>query len=201
MASSGGEGGRPPPDEISSQHGDSQSTNSNSEFVFPSTSAGAANASTHSNTPNSSSKRHKRIRNTTIHHSCSNSANSVPGIFTGVPGSLVDKDSEFLCPICFEIYREAHMTKCGHSFCHECILKSMEQSPRCPKCNFQLDSKDCLFPNFILDELVAKHIRKLETEKMIAAGSEAKRSRFSAALATGDHIKPMAEELLNAFQG
>ena len=202
MASTGGEGGGPPPpDTTPSRNGESQSTTGNSGFVFPSTSTGAVSATTQFNTSGSSSKRHKRIRSTTMHHSCSSTANAVPGIFTGVPGSLVDKDSEFLCPICFEIYREAHMTKCGHSFCHECILKSMEQSPRCPKCNFQLDTKDCLFPNFILDELVAKHVRKLETEKMIGAGSITKRSRFSAALATGDHIKPMAEELLNAFQG
>ena len=53
------------------------------------------------------------------------------------------------------------MTKCGHSFCHSCILRSLEQSPRCPKCNFHLDTTNnpnspTLIPNFALEELVAK---------------------------------------------
>lgn len=49
------------------------------------------------------------------------------------------------------------MTKCGHSFCYECICRCLEQGPRCPKCNFHLDGKNDIFPNFVLNELVAKH--------------------------------------------
>ena len=155
--------GRTPSDTTSSRN-DTHLASSNSGLAQPSTSAEARNIGDRSSTSTAASRRHKR-RNAPGHSSVhsSNSSGLVPGIFTGVPGSLVDKDSEFLCPICFEIYHEAHMTKCGHSFCHECILKSMEQSPRCPKCNFQLDVKESLFPNFILDELVAKHQRKLDS--------------------------------------
>jgi len=47
--------------------------------------------------------------------------------------------------------------KCGHSFCYECICRCLDQSPRCPKCNFHLDGKNDVFPNFVLNELVAKH--------------------------------------------
>jgi len=47
------------------------------------------------------------------------------------------------------------MTKCGHSFCHSCILRCLEQSFRCPKCNCHLENST-LIPNFALEELVAK---------------------------------------------
>ena len=80
---------------------------------------------------------------------------SSTSLFSGIPASLVNKDCDYLCPICFEMFKEAHMTKCGHSFCHACILRCLEQSPRCPKCNCHLDNST-LIPNFVLEELVAK---------------------------------------------
>ena len=173
---------------------ESQLSYSNSSFAQPSTSSRNGNTGELSSPSNTSSRRHKR-KNLPLHSSGVNSISLVPGIFTGVPGSFVDKDSEFLCPICFEIYREAHMTKCGHSFCHECILKSMEQSPRCPKCNFQLESKESLFPNFILDELVAKHQRKLESEKILSSSTPTKLTKLSE-LGLSDDLKPSTKDLI-----
>eukprot|EP00064_Thunnus_orientalis_P002455 superscaffoldBa00000181_g2462 len=35
----------------------------------------------------------------------------------GLLNSYEDKSNDFVCPICFEMIEEAHMTKCGHSFC------------------------------------------------------------------------------------
>ena len=172
----------------------------NSVPSHASTSSGNATPAESPNAANAPSRRHKK-RNAPLHSSghSNNHVGLVPGIFTGVPGSLVDKDSEFLCPICFEIYREAHMTKCGHSFCHECILKSMEQSPRCPKCNYQLETKESLFPNFILDELVAKHQRKLDSEKLLCSGTPTKITKFATMGISDDLINPMTEDLLNTF--
>ena len=96
-----------------------------------------------------------------------NAGSSVNGVFSGVPGTWIDKDSEYLCPICFDTFQEAHMTKCGHSFCHQCIVRCLEQSPRCPKCNCHLDLSQAsvLFPNFSLDELVAKAKQKKQDLK------------------------------------
>ena len=195
MASNeGGDSSRSPSRPISSHQSDSSSIQHNVPFVRPSTSTGHGRSNDGPSPSNSSSRRHKR-RNTPLHGSGSlNSIGVVPGIFTGVPGSLVDKDSEFLCPICFEIYREAHMTKCGHSFCHECILKSMEQSPRCPKCNFQLESKDSLFPNFILDELVTKQQRKLDGERLIY-DVPSKDKKIAARANSGD-MNPMSDAVM-----
>ena len=198
MSSNQGGGSSRSSNSTSATPNDSQLSYGSSSFNQPSTSSGNSNSSDISSPSNTSTRRHKR-KNQPIQGPGANSISLVPGIFTGVPGSLVDKDSEFLCPICFEIYREAHMTKCGHSFCHECILKSMEQSPRCPKCNFQLDGKESLFPNFILDELVAKHQRKLDYEKMLTSSTPSKLTKLSSLGLPDDLIKPTNKGIFKAL--
>lgn len=82
-----------------------------------------------------------------------------PPVCNGI-GAQEDKNSDFLCPICFEIISEAYMTKCGHTFCYNCIKTSIEHYPRCPKCNFTVESVEDLFPNFLLNELITKKKRK-----------------------------------------
>ncbi|CAH1785705.1 unnamed protein product [Owenia fusiformis] len=92
--------------------------------------------------------------------------NQPPPVYNGVSSSYEDKDNDFVCPICFEMMEEAYMTKCGHSFCHKCIKLSLEQNNRCPKCNFNVEKSDQIFPNFALTELILKH-RQRNAEKKI----------------------------------
>ncbi|XP_014240947.1 E3 ubiquitin-protein ligase RFWD2-like isoform X1 [Cimex lectularius] len=80
-----------------------------------------------------------------------------PSVLNGVSGSFEDKTNDFLCPICFELIEEAFITKCGHTFCYTCIVRSIENYNRCPKCSFILNSLDNIFPNFLLNELISKH--------------------------------------------
>ncbi|XP_065829192.1 E3 ubiquitin-protein ligase COP1-like [Oscarella lobularis] len=68
--------------------------------------------------------------------------------------------SDYLCPICFDVINEAYITKCGHSFCHVCITKSLKESNRCPKCNLIVEKPDFIFPNFTLNELILKQKQK-----------------------------------------
>ncbi|XP_033108303.1 E3 ubiquitin-protein ligase COP1-like [Anneissia japonica] len=86
-------------------------------------------------------------------------------VYNGVGSSYEDKDNDFVCPICFEVIEEAHMTKCGHSFCYKCITKSLVESNRCPKCNFFIDKSDQIFPNFSLNELILKHRQRQEEKR------------------------------------
>ncbi|XP_066915253.1 E3 ubiquitin-protein ligase COP1-like [Clytia hemisphaerica] len=79
-----------------------------------------------------------------------------PVTFSAVPNSYIDKNNDFICPICFETLDEAYITKCGHSFCYQCIIRSLDESHRCPKCNNVIEQKDHLIPNFKLNELVQK---------------------------------------------
>ncbi|KAG1934754.1 E3 ubiquitin-protein ligase COP1 [Pimephales promelas] len=61
---------------------------------------------------------------------------------------------------------EAHMTKCGHSFCYKCIRQSLEDSNRCPKCNYIIDNVDQLYPNFLVNELILKQKQRSEEKRL-----------------------------------
>lgn len=80
-----------------------------------------------------------------------------PTVLNGIGGTFEDKNNDFLCPVCFEMIEEAHITRCGHTFCYRCISKSLEPSGRCPKCSFALGGLENVFPNFLLNELVSKY--------------------------------------------
>lgn len=78
-----------------------------------------------------------------------------------ISGSLEDKNNDYLCPICFEVIDEAHITRCGHTFCYRCIVKSLEANGRCPKCSYTLTQQD-IFPNFLLHELISKYKTRIK---------------------------------------
>lgn len=103
------------------------------------------------------------------HHSRSNSSRRSTAL-SGITSTVDEKNIDFLCPICFELISEAHITKCGHTFCYQCIIKSIETTKRCPKCCFTLPGQEMIFPNFLLNELVAKERLKIATaEQLIGA--------------------------------
>ncbi|XP_072219145.1 E3 ubiquitin-protein ligase COP1 isoform X1 [Leuresthes tenuis] len=87
-------------------------------------------------------------------------------LYNGLLNSYEDKTNDFVCPICFEIIEAAHMTKCGHSFCYKCIRQSLEDSNRCPKCNYIVDNVDQLYPNFLVNELILKHKQRSEEKRL-----------------------------------
>ncbi|XP_067894108.1 E3 ubiquitin-protein ligase COP1 isoform X2 [Heterodontus francisci] len=87
-------------------------------------------------------------------------------LLNGLVNSYEDKTSDFVCPICFEMIEEAHMTKCGHSFCYKCIRQSLEVSNRCPKCNYVIDNVDQLYPNFLVNELILKQKQRSEEKRL-----------------------------------
>ncbi|XP_026301079.1 E3 ubiquitin-protein ligase COP1 isoform X1 [Apis mellifera] len=78
-----------------------------------------------------------------------------------ISGTLEDKNNDYLCPICFEVIDEAHITRCGHTFCYRCIVKSLEANGRCPKCSYTLTQQD-IFPNFLLHELISKYKTRIK---------------------------------------
>lgn len=80
-----------------------------------------------------------------------------PSVLNGVGGSFEDKNNDYLCPICFELIDEAHITRCGHTFCFACISRALENYGRCPKCSFVLNGPEHIFPNFLLNDLISKY--------------------------------------------
>uniref|UniRef100_A0A672PHM1 E3 ubiquitin-protein ligase RFWD2-like n=1 Tax=Sinocyclocheilus grahami TaxID=75366 RepID=A0A672PHM1_SINGR len=87
-------------------------------------------------------------------------------LHNGLINPYEDKSNDFVCPICFEMIEEAHMTKCGHSFCYKCIRQSLEDSNRCPKCNYIIDNVDQLYPNFLVNELILKQKQRSEEKRL-----------------------------------
>ncbi|KAK9877062.1 hypothetical protein WA026_016088 [Henosepilachna vigintioctopunctata] len=80
--------------------------------------------------------------------------------------SLEERNPDFSCPICLNVIEEAHITKCGHTFCYDCIAKSIETCKRCPKCSSSITSLEMIFPNFALSELIKKHKLRLGLESV-----------------------------------
>lgn len=76
-----------------------------------------------------------------------------------------NKDADYLCPICMQIMREVHVTRCGHSFCHDCIYNTIISTQQCPKCSFTIPNVEFITPNFHLNELITKF--KLKYDKPV----------------------------------
>ncbi|XP_023288758.1 E3 ubiquitin-protein ligase RFWD2 isoform X1 [Orussus abietinus] len=105
-------------------------------------------------------------------------------VFHGIGGSVEDKNNDYLCPICFEVIDEAHITRCGHTFCFRCIVKSLEVNGRCPKCSSNLGQQD-IFPNFLLNDLVSKYktrVKGISELGCVHTGDGRNRSNFGAEL-------------------
>lgn len=66
-----------------------------------------------------------------------------------------EDQSELLCPICFELFEEPYIVRCGHTFCYGCITRAIATDPRCPTCGAAVRN-DEIGPNFLLNALVGK---------------------------------------------
>ncbi|XP_004926352.1 E3 ubiquitin-protein ligase COP1 [Bombyx mori] len=118
----------------------------------------------------------------------------------GLGGSLEDKDCELLCPVCFELIDEAYVTRCGHSFCYACISRALDLHRRCPKCGAPLLTREHIFPNFLLNELVTK--RRLRSRASSRSGPAGEGARLRSLLAAESRHLDLTEvdsmlELLN----
>lgn len=89
----------------------------------------------------------------------------------GVVNSQKSLNHDYLCPVCFEILDEAHVTKCGHTFCLKCIVESLAETNRCPQCNYIVDS---YFPNFLVNEVITKYKKDKMIEKKFITNVNAK---------------------------
>lgn len=57
------------------------------------------------------------------------------------------------CVICTEVFKEPTMTKCGHTFCKDCISEVVSRMKTCPVCKTDL-KPDELMKNYELGTLI-----------------------------------------------
>ncbi|XP_020285191.1 E3 ubiquitin-protein ligase RFWD2-like isoform X1 [Pseudomyrmex gracilis] len=117
----------------------------------------------------------------------------ITNVLQRMTGTLEDKSNDYMCPICFDLIDTAYITRCGHTFCHHCIVRSLEMKDRCPKCSFTLNERD-IFPNFLLDELVSKY--KTRTKSLSQLGQSAENSKHRA---TGSDLSAPASDGLRSI--
>ena len=75
-----------------------------------------------------------------------------------------DEIDSFTCPVCCDIMEDVKITKCGHTYCHDCITKSIEVFKKCPVCAVELTQND-IFPNHHITKLVEKYKARIKTSK------------------------------------
>ncbi|OQR78480.1 ubiquitin-protein ligase E3B-like [Tropilaelaps mercedesae] len=101
-----------------------------------------------------------------------------------VPSSSeTSSDPTLDCPICYSLIQDAYMTRCGHSFCHDCVKRCIEKRPACPLCSCELvdkDGKEQIFPNRLLNDLA---LRAIKSEKRPRIGGAELGSRIMQILA------------------
>ncbi|CAD5119433.1 DgyrCDS8044 [Dimorphilus gyrociliatus] len=66
---------------------------------------------------------------------------------------------EINCSLCWRMLFEPSTTVCGHTFCKECLKRSLDHSPNCPLCKSSLVQmlKHRLFSTDKIFELIVKH--------------------------------------------
>lgn len=71
---------------------------------------------------------------------------------------------KFDCPICMCKMLEPYMTKCGHTFCHNCISETVNIKHICPLCMNPTQKED-IFRNFALESMIKMIEEKRQEEQ------------------------------------
>ncbi|XP_028932588.1 LON peptidase N-terminal domain and RING finger protein 1 [Ornithorhynchus anatinus] len=81
-----------------------------------------------------------------------------------VPEDLIDV-SDFECSLCMRLFFEPVTTPCGHSFCKNCLERSLDHAPHCPLCKESL--KEYLANRrFSITQLLEELIQKYLPEEL-----------------------------------
>jgi Lon protease-like protein len=84
----------------------------------------------------------------------SKSSSSTPSSSTTLTSILPQDNLE--CPTCFSIYLSPITTPCGHTFCFNCLLRSLDHSHLCPICRSSLPSPNYIWVSKIFNKVLSK---------------------------------------------
>ncbi|KAJ3061248.1 coatomer subunit alpha, partial [Podochytrium sp. JEL0797] len=108
--------------------------------------------------------------------SSSLSARNAAAVFDGRPAHAASSSSastppapaantDCACPICLDTIRNAFMTKCGHSFCFQCITTHLDSRKSCPTCASPLLETE-IYPNYSLNSVISNTVDSPNTTKL-----------------------------------
>eukprot|EP01132_Coremiostelium_polycephalum_P002491 gene2491-3083_t len=101
-------------------------------------------------TPSTNTTTTSNDTTTTIANSTNNNNNSQQQVKVEE-----SSDDSLSCPICLDMLKEPFISKCGHSYCYQCITTHLSKHHNCPLCSNYLN-RDQIFPNFALNNFVEK---------------------------------------------
>uniref|UniRef100_A0A8C4GHN6 COP1 E3 ubiquitin ligase n=1 Tax=Dicentrarchus labrax TaxID=13489 RepID=A0A8C4GHN6_DICLA len=81
-------------------------------------------------------------------------------LYNGLLNSYEDKSNDFV----WLLFPQYSLVSPACSF--KCIRQSLEDSNRCPKCNYIVDNVDQLYPNFLVNELILKQKQRSEEKRL-----------------------------------
>lgn len=68
---------------------------------------------------------------------------------------ITSKNSDiFECPICFDVCAQLKQTRCGHTFCSNCLFNSLKNNPICPICRTIVNYKSIMNIPIILKNII-----------------------------------------------
>eukprot|EP01084_Bolivina_argentea_P267781 454653_1 len=89
--------------------------------------------------------------------------------------SIEEVEEETTCCICHDILMKAHILKCGHTMCHQCVCEWIDESKQnekvenvqCPICRKEIciEPIPCLALDNIIESVHVKHFSKEEKQE------------------------------------
>jgi len=95
------------------------------------------------------------------------------------------------------------MSKCGHSFCYKCIMRSLEFANVCPTCRASIGDSTQLFPNHSLNDMALKFRRSQRCISASTSSPAVKRKKLIELLRSGqggDLDLPEVNDMLTVLQ-
>jgi len=86
----------------------------------------------------------------------------LPVVGRGVKGASMDLEPSLVCPACLDLLKEPYVAPCRHTFCRECLQRTVQASKRCPQCYLALSSMDDAKPNHEVNAQVLKYKKALD---------------------------------------
>ncbi|CAO3567260.1 unnamed protein product [Mortierella alpina] len=118
---------------------------------------------------------------------------------TGPSAPLAERlgsfSSDYHCPICRALIKEAFISRCGHSFCYLCITQHLGEKQDCPMCRSTL-TRDQIFPNFLLNSIIERSAGLLDVSEELEPRSKIR----SDLLSQNDYTREEIDDMLSTLK-